>query len=414
LALTCLGATLGLGDIAQVSPPTVLAVNAVHALLPIVLLLAALKALRRRAWSAFPRGVAVPIAVWFVLLVASAASASSYQREALASLERSASGALLAWAVCVTCTTHQRWRQAVRVLGLGGLGIALIAVAEAARIPAVVDSLAAIHDGSIPIGDVPRVAATLSHPNEAAMLLELALPLLIACAWTSGPRLRLPLTLAALVTLLAMSLTFSRAGVISALVALGLLACVCLTRGTRRQLVALGTVLLALPLALGWATLMDPGLDRRLLAGIGESSVEQPSRTRFWSVAVDMLADHPLLGVGPDNFRWLFATYSGLQADNLGIHAHDQYLEILADTGVLGFVGFLWMLVAISRAAIQGATRLHDSWPWRTALLASLTAWLVHAVLDDFERFWPTSVAFWLIAGLIVCQPSERSGRTID
>jgi hypothetical protein len=33
-------------------------------------------------------------------------------------------------------------------------------------------------------------------------------------------------------------------------------------------------------------------------------------------------------------------------------------------------------------------------------LCAGLSAWLLHAALDDFDRFWPSSVAFWLIAAL--------------
>jgi len=43
-------------------------------------------------------------------------------------------------------------------------------------------------------------------------------------------------------------------------------------------------------------------------------------------------------------------------------------------------------------------------------LLASLSAWLLHALLDDFERFWPTSVAFWLLAGLSLSRASPAHG----
>ena len=123
-----------------------------------------------------------------------------------------------------------------------------------------------------------------------------------------------------------------------------------------------------------------------------------------------MLRGHPLLGVGPDNFRWLFAAYSDVAVNNLGIHAHDQYLESLADSGILGFVSFAWLLIALVLAAARRIRHARADWPWRAAILASLTAWLVHAVLDDFERFWPTHVAFWLIVGLVACRPS--AGRT--
>jgi hypothetical protein len=122
----------------------------------------------------------------------------------------------------------------------------------------------------------------------------------------------------------------------------------------------------------------------------------------FWTAALDMLRDHPWLGVGPDNFRWRFASYSSIAADNLGVHAHDQYLEALADTGVLGLLTLVWLLMRLLRTALDGVGRRTASadWPWRAAMLASLSAWLLHALLDDFERFWPASVAFWLLAGL--------------
>jgi putative inorganic carbon (HCO3(-)) transporter len=115
-----------------------------------------------------------------------------------------------------------------------------------------------------------------------------------------------------------------------------------------------------------------------------------------------MLRDHPWLGVGPDNFRWQFASYSGVPVDNLGVHAHNQYLEALANTGVLGLATFGWLLVRLVRIAFDGVqdSLMTVDWPWRAALLASLCAWLAHALLDDFERFWPASVAFWLLAGL--------------
>jgi O-antigen ligase len=249
---------------------------------------------------------------------------------------------------------------------------------------------------------VPRVAATLSHPNEAAMLLELTLPLLLAWAWTTpGRPQRLALSAAAAATLLALVLTFSRAGLLSAFAAMAILAACAARRGdSHRRLMILGAVALVLPLALSWAALVDPGLDRRLLAGLDESSTVQPPRTQFWGVALDMARNHPLLGVGPDNFRWLFADYSGTSEDNLGIHAHNQYLETLADTGILGLISLFWLLAALLRNALRNARADGADWPWRAALLASLSAWLAHAVLDDFERFWPTSVVFWLLAGL--------------
>ena len=101
-------------------------------------------------------------------------------------------------------------------------------------------------------------------------------------------------------------------------------------------------------------------------------------------------------------------------ADNLGIHAHDQYLETLADTGLLGLATLLWLWLGVARVALAEVREERGDWPWRAALMASLAAWAVHAVLDDFERFWPTSIAFWLIVGLTVCRPRQLLEPTSD
>jgi O-antigen ligase len=411
LSLSALAVCVGLGDIADRTPLTWLLLNAVRALLLVPVALALLFAFQQRRWPRFPEQLALPTAVWLGVLLASALLAPSHRPEAVASLARPASLGLLAWAVTELCCRRHTWLRVLRGLALGGLVVALVALAEATPLAGVEHLLGQLHDGEIPIGDVPRVAATLSHPNEAAMLLELTLPLLVAAAWSASTRRgTVVLALAAIASMLALVLTFSRAGIVAALLALGLLALLATPRRNPRQLSTIGAVALVVPLALAWTSVVDAGLDRRLLAGLDESSSLQPPRTRFWSVAVEMLRDEPLLGVGPDNFRWRFADYSGVDADNLGIHAHDQYLETLADTGVLGFLSFAWLLAALIVRSIQCLRQSpREDRPWRAALLAGLSAWLVHAVVDDFERFWPTSVAFWLIAGLSLSHWRARS-----
>ncbi|MBV8719945.1 MAG: O-antigen ligase family protein [Chloroflexi bacterium] len=407
LALCVLAASIGFGDIAQTNPFTTGVLSGVHALLPLAVALTVASAALTRQWPRYPAALAIPTGIWLTVLVASAVLAPSHRSDALATLDRPFSSVLLACAVIFVCHDGSVWVRVLQALALGGLGIAIIGLAEASGAQPVLDALGALHDGAIPIGDIPRVAATLSHPNETAMLLELCLPLLIAWAWTARDRLRLPLMLACIATLACIVLTFSRAGTATALLCLALLALVALRYRRPRHAIAIGLLALVVPVALAWTAVVDDGLDRRLLAGLDESSAVQPSRTEFWSVAVEMAGSNPLLGVGPDNFRWLFASYSGVDADNLGIHAHNQYLEAFADTGLLGALSLVWLLAALAFHCVRALSRGGPDWPWRAALLAATSAWLMHALLDDFERFWPTSVAFWLIAGLSARSASD-------
>jgi O-antigen ligase/polysaccharide polymerase Wzy-like membrane protein len=406
-ALVTLAVCVGFGDIARVNPVASALLTGVYALLWLALGLGLLVTMTSRRRSLLAREIALPLGVWLLVQVASAAIAPSHRADALATLGRAASGALLLVAVVATSQPRSAWLRLGKALALGSLLVASIALAEATGNPVVLGALAALRDGAIPIGDVPRVAATLSHPNATAMLLELGFPLLIAWAWTSSGQRRVLVMLAAVATLGAIVLTFSRAGIATALFSLGLLVAIALIRREPRRAVAVGLLAVVVPLALGWSAVAYPGLDRRIFAGLDESSSLQPPRTEFWSVATQMAADYPLLGVGPDNFRWLFDSYSGAQANNLGIHAHNQYLETAADTGVLGLAAFLVLLASLLLGGARALRAAATDWPWRAAVLASLSAWLVHALVDDFERFWPTSVAFWLIAGMIATRTSD-------
>jgi putative inorganic carbon (HCO3(-)) transporter len=417
LALLALAACLGLGDIAPLTPINTVVLHSVHALLPLALGLALVAQVRKRQWPAFPAGVGLAVAAWLAVMLLSAAAAPANRAEALSALQRPASGVLLAWAVCAVCSDRRRWRQLAQAIALGGLAVAVLGLAQASGVPVALNWLEALHDGLIPIGDVPRITSTLSHPNVAAVVLEVSLPLVIAWTWSGARRWRIPLSLGVIATLVAVALTFSRAGIVAGMSGLLILAGICVARGDWRRLALLSVAALAVPATLAWAAMSEAGLERRLTAGFGpESSVHTPapSRLEFWTVAWEIGRDHPWLGIGPDNYRWRFSSYSGVIADDLGVHAHNQYLEALADTGWPGLAALTWLFASILRAAV-GRLRLPDTdWPLRAAVVASLTIWLIHALLDDFERFWPANVAFWLIVGLSLRLPTRQPAQRLE
>lgn len=137
-----------------------------------------------------------------------------------------------------------------------------------------------------------------------------------------------------------------------------------------------------------------------------EIRIVTPAPTRFelWGAALRMAADYPILGVGPDNFRWQYGAYAGLDEWNTDIHANNLYLEWLADSGILGLAAFVWVSGALIVSAVRGVWRSGDV--LALGLLASLTAWFVHGVFDSFIEFTPTYIAFWLIAGLTLSRIS--------
>jgi O-antigen ligase len=133
-----------------------------------------------------------------------------------------------------------------------------------------------------------------------------------------------------------------------------------------------------------------------------------PGRLTQWRIALRMARNRPALGIGPDNFRWMYGDFAGLRTWDTGSHANSLYFEWLADTGVVGFALFAWLGWRLLRASyskllsapVPDVNALGDVWIWRLGLAASLTAWFLHGVFDYFYEPLPTNMAFWLVAGL--------------
>ena len=136
-------------------------------------------------------------------------------------------------------------------------------------------------------------------------------------------------------------------------------------------------------------------------------------RLSLWGAAIRMIAAHPLLGVGPDNFRHFYGAELGLESWDERVQANNLYLEVLADVGVLGLAAFLWVIVAPLVRALRALRAQVDD---RQRLLilgvmVSASAFLLHGLLDSFLAFTPTALLFWALLGILLAQKPHVSGR---
>lgn len=70
-------------------------------------------------------------------------------------------------------------------------------------------------------------------------------------------------------------------------------------------------------------------------------------RLEIWQYSVESVYRHPILGIGVGNFP--FALEEKITAAKKGASAHNLYLDILVETGILGLGAFLWMVTIILR-----------------------------------------------------------------
>jgi putative inorganic carbon (hco3(-)) transporter len=137
-------------------------------------------------------------------------------------------------------------------------------------------------------------------------------------------------------------------------------------------------------------------------------------RLAHWFAAVRMWESAPWLGVGPGNYNVAYAAFGLPQwPDPLG-HAHNIYLNVLAESGLLGLLSFAILWTALVIWTIRRMMRLpaHD---WRRALAVGIlgvyTHLAIHSLFDNlFVQGIYLHLAFWS-AILSIAIPWESEDR---
>jgi len=129
-----------------------------------------------------------------------------------------------------------------------------------------------------------------------------------------------------------------------------------------------------------------------------------PHRPHLWRTAGAMLADQPLLGVGTGRFSYFFRDYSPISPREFGPFwgtAHNLYLQLGAERGLLGLGAFLWLVLAAlghGWRALRGVRAGLD--PLGLALIA-VVAWLVYGVFQSTFYIHSIEVGFWALLGFM-------------
>jgi putative inorganic carbon (HCO3(-)) transporter len=198
------------------------------------------------------------------------------------------------------------------------------------------------------LGVDARVGGPVADPNDFAFFLLAALPL--AFVLRGASRRPWAYDLSAGLLLLALLGTLSR----GALVGVAVLVVAALAMGLVRLRVAVGfSVLLGVGILLVLAAfpqLVETSLSQK--EHVAEQNVSE--RLELWQSASRMTLEHPVLGLGPGSFGLVHRDY----ADSLPVDvtnrldvAHNTYLEISSETGLVGLAAFLAILVAACAGA---------------------------------------------------------------
>lgn len=171
----------------------------------------------------------------------------------------------------------------------------------------------------------------------------------------------------------------------------------------KRYLAALLAVCLVVILAFTWAS--DSLRDRLKSSFTSNMNVE---RIITWQTTVDLIKDHPYIGVGPGMYRSSIQKYR--QGYNVSFtsaaHAHNSYLQIAATGGILTLIPFIWIFV---RIFAMGIGRYYNNALFtrlaREALLGALAAMVAFGFAGLFQNNFGDAevlMLMWVFAAMIM------------
>ena len=261
--------------------------------------------------------------------------------------------------------------------------------------------------GDVILADgVARIYAVWGSPNNVGLYLGRLLPITLAFALLLRTQRRARWVYATLTVLFALVifLTYSRGALfLGAPASVLFLLAVLFTQEhklSRRGWLAVGSAI-----GLGAALLVF------VLAARGGDLFQEGTGTGFfrvavWTSAVQMIRDHPLLGVGLDNFLYEYPKYilpDAWREPNLS-HPHNILLDFWVQLGIGGILLGVWLLVAFFRRAWNSFKTTSDLYTraLMLGLMASMVDLLAHGLID--EAYFVMDLAYIFMLTLALAQ----------
>ena len=137
-------------------------------------------------------------------------------------------------------------------------------------------------------------------------------------------------------------------------------------------------------------------------------------RTAIYKFTTLMIKDHPLLGSGIGTYKYNTLRYQAeffAQGENRALYphgfadkAHNEYLQLWAEIGIVGLGIFIWLIISYFRFGLKILRKIKDE--SRPGIIIGLMGAVVAVLVDGifgFPLHLPaTIVLFWLVLGLTV------------
>lgn len=222
--------------------------------------------------------------------------------------------------------------------------------------------------------------------------------------------IHLLLGLGTILIALSIFLSLSRGGILSLCVSLALLSFLL----SRRISTPKGRLLLAITVIVifytvgwfGWNPIFERFRAIRTLQGdISELRLD------IWKDSLSIIRDFPVTGTGAGSFMQVYPAYRTIRSEGIADHAHNDYIELLTDGGIIGAGLFAWFMTAVLIHSYRAFLKRKD--PYARHLfagsLAGVTAFLLHGITDFNFSIGANGLYLFLLLGLMVNAAHFRS-----
>jgi len=261
---------------------------------------------------------------------------------------------------------------------------------------------------------IPRSIGFFDGPATFGNYILLVLPVVIGLsAYSNTGSAKRWLWLSGLIIMIAIIFSYGRGvwlGLIAGLIFMAILRSKKLVFFVLTGIIVCSTVLFILP---------SSKISQRIRGSI-KSTRPVGDRIYFLEGGLRIIRDYPITGVGWEGFRKVYPRYKPAEGRESGCNAHNNFLDVTVDSGLLGLGIFLWLLITIYKVSFYILKELQDGYfkgiAW--GFLGSFTAFLI-AGLSQYN-FGDSEVVmlFYFLLGMVMVIPriveSNKSSISLD
>jgi O-antigen ligase len=234
-----------------------------------------------------------------------------------------------------------------------------------------------------------RYAGAGLNPNDLGLCVAMSIPLSYVLSLRSGGVMRWFYRVQIVLAAATILLTASRTALLAGVVAIGVVPVVHWKAARPHRLTNLIVVTAMLVIPIVFA----PQYSLRRLSTISAefSGGTLDARTTIWRAGVELLPMHPLLGIGAGAYPELVAPVLGRPSEGGSFVAHNTFLSVLVEEGVIGLGIFCWVL-AILVTGIRAMPPVS-----RVCWTMVFAAWTVGVMAGTWEYYKETWFLFSMV-----------------